>query len=561
MTAELPSASAAPCAVDEENPWPGLESFRERDASFFRGRGAEVESLLQLVLRERLTILLGLSGLGKSSLLQAGLFPRLRDVGFLPVHLRLDHDEHAPPLAGQVLDRLADEAAARGVEAPEPLPGESLWEHLHRSGSAYWGPGNRPVVPVLAFDQFEEIFTLGRATPERSARSAAFLEELGDLIEGRAPEALRARVDAGLVEARGFTFNRHPYKVLVSLREDFLAELEGLREAIPSLGSNRMRLLPLSGDSALLVTGAGGGDLVPRGVGERIVRLVAGERESGHPAALSRLAVDPALLSLFCRELNDRRKALGRKSIGEELVEGGRNEILSDYYERSLGDQAPELRRFVEDRLLTVGGHRNSEALENALAQPGVSEEALNELVARRLLRREERDGGTRIELTHDVLTGIVRESRERREEEEREAEEREREAAEREKLRAVAAAARRRTRTFAGVALLLLLLSAATVVFGVAALRARREAERAYLAMKATALEDSTRACYLAQRLLSVRRAMLTDSLGRATLADAERIFSAGCEPTPIGGNREWEKGPRGTLVDGKEPALPGGD
>jgi len=76
--------------VDAANPWPGLASFREADQAFFHGREAESAELTRLVLRERLTVLFGLSGLGKSSLLAAGVFPRLRQQNVLPVPLRLD---------------------------------------------------------------------------------------------------------------------------------------------------------------------------------------------------------------------------------------------------------------------------------------------------------------------------------------------------------------------------------------------------------------------------------------------------------------------------------------
>ncbi len=62
--------------VDDKHPWPGLASFREQDKNYFKGREPDIEILLTLVNRERLTVLFGVSGLGKSSLLQAGLFPR-----------------------------------------------------------------------------------------------------------------------------------------------------------------------------------------------------------------------------------------------------------------------------------------------------------------------------------------------------------------------------------------------------------------------------------------------------------------------------------------------------
>src|SRR3954471_20298967 len=87
--------------VDRENPWPGLSSFTEDTRGFFFGRDRETEELARLVRRATLTVLFGQSGLGKSSLLQAGLFPLLRETDHLPLYLRLDHNAEGP-LAEQV---------------------------------------------------------------------------------------------------------------------------------------------------------------------------------------------------------------------------------------------------------------------------------------------------------------------------------------------------------------------------------------------------------------------------------------------------------------------------
>ena len=207
MSATLPLAlgiSAARSTVDAENPWPGLESFREQDQPFFRGRDPEADELVRRVHREGVSVVLfGQSGLGKSSLLQAGLFPRLREQLFLPVFVRLAYDEGAPPLREQVLGAIASQAAASEVEEPPADPAETLWEYFHRTRNEFWTFDNRPALPLLMFDQFEEAFTLGRRTREREQRTAAFLEELGDLIEGRPSRELRERLnrDADAVAA------------------------------------------------------------------------------------------------------------------------------------------------------------------------------------------------------------------------------------------------------------------------------------------------------------------------------------------------------------------------
>jgi WD40 repeat protein len=127
------------------------------------------------------------------------------------------------------------------------------------------------------------------------------------------------------------------------------------------------------------------------------------------------LDVEPPLLSVICRELNERRRALGQKSISADLVSGNRREILTDFYERSVADLPEGMRRFVEDRLLTKSGFRDNLALETALEEPGVTKELIDTLVFRRLLRIEDRIGTQRVELTHDVLAEVIRASRDSR--------------------------------------------------------------------------------------------------------------------------------------------------
>lgn len=489
---EVPPAHAT---VDAQNPWPGLEMFREGDEPFFRGRDTEAEELAHRVLTERLCILYGVSGLGKSSLLQAGLFPRVRDELF-PVFIRLRHHEGAATPRQQVIKEVAEQAALRGVSVPEMDDSRTLWEIFHPTDHAFWTSDFRPVVPLLVFDQFEEVFTTGRDSRTRERITAAFLDELADLIEARPSRELKAQVDAGKVRVQDYAFTRHSYKVLLVLREDYLAELEALAGTAPSLMNNRMRLTPLSGEAALEVTRAGGPALVPPadgsgepGVGELIVRLVASE-DDDPSVELRRLVVDPALLSLFCRELNERRKKLKRDSITPDLVKGNRNEILAQYYVRTLEGMNPAVRVLVEERLVTVGGHRNSEAWDNAAKDVG--EEALQALIRGRLIRRDRQ----RIELTHDVLTGVVTQSRDRRRAEEeasREAErlrleaearaEEERERAEELEREAVLrrreiVAARRATRIAAIAAVVCLVLAGFAAVSALEAQAEKRRAE-----------------------------------------------------------------------------------
>ena len=123
----------------------------------------------------------------------------------------------------------------------------------------------------------------------------------------------------------------------------------------------------------------------------------------------------PRCCRLICRELNNARIAQDRTEISADLLAGSRDTILTEFYERALADQPAGVRQFIEDNLLTESGYRESlaeERVRKALAAAGAPPDALATLVNRRLLRIEERLDVRRVELTHDVLSGVVRASR-----------------------------------------------------------------------------------------------------------------------------------------------------
>jgi hypothetical protein len=407
--------------VDQSRPWLGLASFSEETRAFFHGRDEEVAELARRVQRKLLTVLFGQSGLGKTSILRAGIVPRLRSQGYCPVYVRIDYGPAAPTPSDQVRQALAQAGHWSG---PNPEPGESLWELLHRRGESLLDADGKPVIPLLIFDQFEEIFTLAQGDDGGRARAAQFVEDLAELVENRPPPALEARLEIDDSVVERLDFGRADYRVLIALREDYLAHLEGLKGSMPSITQNRMRLAPMTGQQALAAVRGPGAALVSDEVAGAIVRFVAGGAEVAHAQ------VEPSLLSLICRELNDARIAAGRSEISLDLLAGSHASILADFYERALADQPPAVRAVVEDLLLTASGYRENvaeERVQKALAAAGAAPGALAELVNRRLLRIEERLDVRRVELTHDVLCSVVRASRDLRQEREaREASERE---------------------------------------------------------------------------------------------------------------------------------------
>ena len=140
----------SPRVNDVEHPWPGLESFREESRAYFFGRDADIEEIHLRLRNNPLLTLYGRSGLGKTSILKAGLVPRLRAEGHRPLVERLEfkREEHGPfsqiffalfkkkeriPSWATDMDSILARPIARGLSAfptPKDVPSR-LWLRLH----------------------------------------------------------------------------------------------------------------------------------------------------------------------------------------------------------------------------------------------------------------------------------------------------------------------------------------------------------------------------------------------------------------------------------------------
>ncbi|MEU8842364.1 XRE family transcriptional regulator [Streptomyces roseus] len=138
-------------------PYVGLAAFRTEDAGLFFGRERLVEDLLASLARQRVVALVGASGAGKSSLLHAGLLPRL--------------SAQSPPTAVHVL-----------TPGPHPL------DRVRHALDAHAADGGEL---VLIVDQFEEVFTVCADPGERAGCIDALV------AQARRP-ASRCRVVLGL---------------------------------------------------------------------------------------------------------------------------------------------------------------------------------------------------------------------------------------------------------------------------------------------------------------------------------------------------------------------------
>jgi hypothetical protein len=398
----------------------GLQSYTEAQADNFYGRDEEIDRLTNLVKNNTLTIVFGKSGTGKTSLLNAGVFPRLRKDYCLPFRIRLEFQEDSPDLVTQIKKTLSAEIDKYGFKVQAYPSSETLWEYFHRE--QLW----KSVTPILIFDQFEEIFTLGKNGRFVAKDLAEFWEELADLIENSIPDKLKEQF-LNKKEDFGFNYKVQKVKTLFSFREEFLPEFESITAKIPSIKYSRFRLMPMNGNQAYEVITKTWMEKIDATQAHKIVGFFAISPDKTQPYEL--MEIEPSLLSQVCSFIDKERMAQGGKAISAEFLSRYPKElILRSIYNEALtesnaaitggfvangnGNGVPmtkkPLNEFVEDKLITDEGYRTKYALttQEERIKPGIEV-----LKAKYFVR----DDGKSVELTHDVLTPLIKSDREER--------------------------------------------------------------------------------------------------------------------------------------------------
>ena len=397
----------------------GLQSYTEAQSDRFYGRDDEIDRLTNLVKANTLTIVFGKSGTGKTSLLNAGVFPRLRKDYCLPFRIRLEFQDDSPDLVTQIKNILKEEIDKYGFKV-EAYPGtETLWEYFHRE--QLW----KSVTPILIFDQFEEIFTLGKKSQRFGSEELEdFWNELADLIENSIPKKLKEQF-LNEKENVGFNYKVQKIKTLFSFREEFLPEFESVTAKIPSIKYSRFRLLPMNGDQAYEVITKTWKKTIDATQAHKIVGFFANDADKD--LSYNLMEIEPSLLSQVCSFIDKERVKQGKENISAEFLDKYPKEIiLSSIYNEILAESNAAVNgglhidangiqktirpvnEFIEDKLITDEGYRTKYVMteQDERIRPGIEVLKSKYFV---------RDDGKSVELTHDVLTPLIKSDREER--------------------------------------------------------------------------------------------------------------------------------------------------
>ncbi|MGR6963467.1 nSTAND1 domain-containing NTPase [Geodermatophilus sp. URMC 61] len=413
-SATRPPQQAAPEDAVPACPYVGLVPFDEGDAAFFFGRENEIELIAANLVAARLTLLYAPSGVGKTSVLRAGVVPRLHligeeddDLGLRRAAVAYVSDWSGPPLE-RVKAELGRALRATGASVDGPASAEPLGTWLR-------GCPERASIPVvyLILDQFEEYFLYHPCDEELPV-------ELGEVLAAR-------------------DLNVH---VLLSIREDALAALDRFEGHVPHLLENYFRLAHLDLESARaaiegpleryneLTAPSGQMSVEPELVEALLEEVRAGRVQVGEGGNLpvrlgppDRGDIEAPYLQLVLTRLWEEERARGSTVLRRDTLTelGGAQTIVQSHLDAVMAGLSPQqvqVAAAVFHHLITASGSKTALTAEDLADWADLSSDRVQDLLEalssgpKRILRPVPPATGVagppRYEIFHDVMGAAI---------------------------------------------------------------------------------------------------------------------------------------------------------
>ncbi len=400
--------------------YPGTKPFNEDEARLFNGRNADISNLCDLIAVHNLIVLYGRSGLGKSSLLNAGVMTRLSkepNIDTLFTRFGANFEEgHLSPLKkleANLKESIGDTSKtflSEKFNTNDAGSGNSLWYLIKNRQLA--DPAKDTF--VLIFDQFEEIFTY----PEEEL--SEFKKQLSELLFVKVPQNIRNVVKENLMANNDFLTKEETaalfaplnIKILFSLRSDKLSLLNKFTDYFPAILQTCYELNPLNAEQARdaieIPAKLTGTDFIsaPFTYTRDALDLIISSLLSGkkpHSDAANKSEIETFQLQIVCKFAEDLVIERQHPNITTEDL-GNIKEIFENHYRNIIKklaekDQLPA-RVLMEEKLI-IDGMRVSMPIPFIMRDPGMTKELLDELVNTHIIRPEQNNT---IEISHDTL-------------------------------------------------------------------------------------------------------------------------------------------------------------
>ena len=506
--------------------YPGARPFEPQESTVFFGRQGDIDQLLHRLQLEPLLVLYAKSGLGKSSLLNAGLLPRIQQARQLQT-FSVRFQAYQPGSDGNILPL---DRARKLLQASSPLldrlhteEPKSLWYLL----KAHQLQAVAQKGALLILDQFEELFTY----PAEAIHD--FARQLSELLYTTIPDPYRRGLEKILKEspdsvaASELQRLHQPFdlRVIMAIRSDRYSLLDRLKPFLPNLLDSTYELQPLNRrqaeDAILNPAYERNGFMSPifdfdDDAVDHLINFLAQDVEH---------QIESFQLQILCEHI-ERKLVLGQgKTLIHKTDLADPKQILESYYLDKIADiedpaEQLAVRHLIEEGLIFEEEERRLNLYEGQIERSyGVKKSLLDRMVATHLIRAEPSlRGGYTYELSHDTLVAPVLKAkalRVRAEEVERHREAEQQRAAELAEERRK----RQRARHLAIFMTMLAMLAVAASIFAYTQYQAANDAKSVAEQREQEALENLKRRIQLQSENI-LREAEILEKAGQFTLA-----------------------------------------
>ena len=446
--------------------YPGTKFFEPNQHNIFFGREQETGELIHSIKAHDVFVIFADSGIGKTSLLNAGIVPALEREGFSAISFRFQDVKNPPikSIAKKLVDFYPQSSAFKDDEI-------KLWRIIKRCDF-------KNKTPLLIFDQFEEFFN----HPKQDREDCII--ELSDLVNDYLPDYIKDEMRLKFKEQDPTSNDLKYYsaarvKMLFLIRADKLRYLDDLSVKIPLILRNRFHLKPLN------IMQARQAILLPAALPQN---GFSSPTYTYQPIALDAICnylknedgeVESFQLQVLCRELEKKIINRFQKDEKAELTitadelggDKGMDSITKNYYNNQIQSIQDEAQRkqaveLIEDKLIV--NDRRISLPEVLLLNQGYSKSLLDYLLNTTRLIRVDND--RYVEISHDRLLSSIIGSKEMRQKKEEEIRERQKiillEEERAESLRKLRQEQKTKNRFFAFLVIVSLLLIASDYFF-----------------------------------------------------------------------------------------------
>ncbi|MGB1206634.1 MAG: hypothetical protein ACPG5B_13355 [Chitinophagales bacterium] len=398
----------------KNNRYPGVLPFEESQQLLFHGRNDEIEDILHLIKAKDLGVVFAKSGIGKTSLIQAGVMPLLNDEDIYPLEVRFQ-DKKFTPLEHiyNALEPFVNQKLLQKYVENNKTP--TLWQCLKACEFEA-----KDFLPLFVFDQFEEFFLHQEA--DRKACSLQLAEMLNDRLPDNIRQQLQQINRAARTAEQLQWFSPLSVKLLFLIRSDKLSLMDEMSRQLPAILSNRYHLKPL------LRTAAEDAILIPAELQDEDLWTQAFDYDDDTlDKMLDYLSneqgeIESFQLQILCQHLETKvakQQAKGKIDITIFPKDiGNMDNIQNQYYESKIAElpanEQHKARQLIEEELI-VENRRIGVDEELLKIRFKVAQQFLEQLLQTRLIRREKNRLGNTYELSHDSLLEPIAQSREKR--------------------------------------------------------------------------------------------------------------------------------------------------